>query len=85
MSPPVVHFEACVAEPNLWAFLHSFVSLRPNFWPFLRSFVRRRLKNWICVGDRITGLFPCMAMRMIYFSSETAKEIKLYLRYNCSV
>ena len=29
----------------------------PNFWAFLRSFARRRLKNWISVGDWITGFF----------------------------
>ena len=27
----------------------------PNFWAFLHSSARRRLKNWISVGDRITG------------------------------
>ena len=48
------------AAPNFWAFLHSFVRRRPSCWAFLRSFARRRLKNWISVGDRITGLFPCM-------------------------
>ena len=36
-----------------WAFLHSFV--RPNYWVSLGSFARRRLKNWISVGDQITG------------------------------
>ena len=51
MSPPVVHFVVCVAAPNFWAFLLSFVRRRPNFWAFLRSFARHRLKNWISVGD----------------------------------
>ena len=74
MSPPGVHFVACVGAPNIWAFLRSFARRRPNFWAFLRSFVRlcpifwaflrsyarRPLKNWISVGDRITGIFPCM-------------------------
>ena len=54
MSPPVVHFVACVAAPNFGPFLHSSVRRRPNFWAFLHSFARRRLKNWISVGDRIT-------------------------------
>ena len=39
----------------LGAFLHSFVCRPPNFWAFLHSSARRRLKNWISVGDRITG------------------------------
>ena len=42
MLPPVVHFVVCVAAPNFWAFLRSFVRRRPNFWSFLHSFVRRR-------------------------------------------
>ena len=54
----VVHFVVCVAAPNFWAFLHSSVRRRPNFWAFLHSFARRSHKNWISVGDRITGLFP---------------------------
>ena len=59
MTPPVVHFVVCVAAPNFWPFLHSFVRRRqPNFCEFLRSFARRRLKNWITVCDRITGS-PC--------------------------
>ena len=44
------------------------VRRRPNFWAFLLSFVRRRLKNWISVGDRITGLFPCMHIILFLFS-----------------
>ena len=56
----VVHFVVCVAAPNFWAFLHSFVRCRPKFWAFLRSFTRRLLKTWISVGDRITRLFPWM-------------------------
>ena len=36
-------------------FLHSFVLRRPNFWAFVHSFALCRLKNWISVGDVITG------------------------------
>ena len=32
MLPLVVNFVVCVATPNFWAFLHSFVRRRPNFW-----------------------------------------------------
>ena len=52
MSPPVVHFVVSVAAPI--------------FWPFLRIFARRRLKNWISVGDRITGLFSCVLTVFLY-------------------
>ena len=59
MSPPVVHFVLRVAALN--------------FWAFLRSFARRRLKNWISVGDRITGLFQCMAPMFQISQLETFK------------
>ena len=62
ISLPVV----CVAAPIFGAFLHSFVHRRLNFCAFLLSFDCRRLKNWISVGDRTTGLFPCMIMKCIY-------------------
>ena len=62
MSPPMVHFEVCVAAANIWAFLHRFVRRCPNFWAFLRSFAHCRLKNWISVGDWINWLFPCMCI-----------------------
>ena len=42
VAAAVVHFVVCVAAPNFWAFLRSFVRRRPNFWSFLHSFVRRR-------------------------------------------
>ena len=55
MSPLVGHFVAIVATPKYWVFLHSNFCRRPNFWAFLCSFARCRLKNWISVGDPITG------------------------------
>ena len=61
MSPPVRGLFCGVRRrPKFLCVLHSFVRRHPNFWAFLRSFALRRLKNWISVGDRITGLFPCM-------------------------
>ena len=56
MSQLVVHFVVCVFSVKG----HSFDRRRPNILAFLRSFARRRLKNWISVGDRITGLLTCM-------------------------
>jgi len=43
----------CVAAPNVWALLLSFVRRRLNFWALLRCVARRRLK--LKLYYRITG------------------------------
>ena len=51
----------------LWVFLHSFVHHHPNFLAFLPSFAVRHLKNWISVGDQITGSRGFVHLYVLYY------------------
>ena len=66
-TPPVVHFVVCVAAPNFWAFLHSFVRRRPNFDRKLHFFKTYHplLKLTICA--KIYYSFLIKQWRGIFF------------------
>ena len=71
----VVHFVVSVTAPKFLGVFTQFCPSPPQFFlAFLHSFARRRLKNWISVGDRITGLFPCMKLTPV-FVNPTEKNL----------
>ena len=70
----------CAWPPQIFSVFTQFRPSPPQFSGVFTQFCRLRLKNLISIGDRITGLFPCMRTLLYFVFPFGILKISIYCR-----